>query len=383
MKVSTLSFLLFAAALSTAAAQSNDEDKAAKEADKKRKGCEDCVEDLDDAKECLRICNNIAYDPDEDLTGTFEDDGSLLNFCLDGDNSKDKIEDLDDLIDCCKMEKDCEKELEEAQECVQECFDPCIGDTAKAYLECIDDENKGVDSNKCSRQTCLDGFLDDLEDDADFSGDVLDLKNVEKRLKKIDQEDLEDCELLSDFVDAVCDIGDDCCEKCNEDLAIVVDCLINDIVIPYVAIELNTTIEVCPIDEDCGITTEKSRKKDRHLAHENELVQKALSLKHKQGGQSKRNLAREAALKNADKKRALQTDVSSDQAVEECQSAMTMNMIAHNITYATSIFMECVTVAAIAVLPATEDDTTTSAAPAAFHVAAYVSIIVGSLFASF
>jgi hypothetical protein len=44
--------------------------------------------------------------------------------------------------------------------------------------------------------------------------------------------------------------------------------------------------------------------------------------------------------------------------------------------------MECVTVAAIAALP--EGDTTTSAAPAAFQMAAaYVATVVGSFFALF
>jgi hypothetical protein len=304
----------------------------------------------------------------------------LLNDCLDPSRD-DEIESLDSLVECCLMDKECERDLEDAQECVEECFDPCITETSQDYLDCIEDENRGVDSNKCSRQQCLDGFLDDLEDDADFSGDILDLGNVEKRLKKIDQEDLEECGLLADFVDAVCDIGDDCCSECNEELALVVDCLINDIVIPFVAIELNTTIEECPIEEDCGLVDfKKNSRKERRVAHEDELLEKALSLPQTKGGQSKRDRSKEAAIKKADKKRVLQGDMTSEEAVEECQNGMTMNTIAHNVTYATSMFMECVTVAAIAALP--EGDST-SAAPAAFQMAAYVATVVGSFFALF
>jgi hypothetical protein len=280
------------------------------------------------------------------------------------------------------MERDCEKDLEEAQECVQLCFDPCITETSQEYLDCIQDENEDNNKkNRCSRQQCLDGFLEDLEDDADFSGDILDLKNVEKRLKKIDQEDLEDCGLLEDFVEAVCDIGDDCCEDCNEELALVVDCLINDIVIPFVAIELNTTIEECVIEDDCGLATNSKSRKERRRAHEDELLQKALNLPQTKGGQTKRDRSKEAAMKKADAKRVLQGDMSSEEAVAECEHGLTMNTIAHNISYATSMFMECVTVAAIAALP--EGDSTTSAAPAAFQMAAYVATVVGSLFALF
>jgi hypothetical protein len=314
-----------------------------------------------------------------------------LNDCLDPSRS-DSVESLDELVDCCEMDNDCEKELEEAQECVQLCFDPCIKDSAEDYLDCIHDEDDGVDSNKCSRQACLDGFLEDLEDDVDFSGDILDLKNIEKRLTRIDQDDLEDCSLMEDFVEAVCDIGDDCCERCNEELAVVVDCLINDIVIPFVAIELNTTIEECPISEDCelenssGDNKNKKRKKNnkrerRDLADENDLIEKALSLPQTKAGRTKRDLAKEAAIEKAERKRVLQPEQSTTVAVDECQNAMTMNTIAHNITHATSKFMECVTAAAIAALP--DSDTETSAAPAAFRMAAYVAAVVGSLFAFF
>jgi hypothetical protein len=306
----------------------------------------------------------------------------LLNDCLDPSRD-DSVESLDSLVGCCMMENDCKKALEDAQECVQLCFDPCIKTSSETYLDCIEEENKGMDSNKCSRAACLDGFLKDLEDEAGFSGDVLDLKNVEKRLTKIEQDDLEDCGLMEDFVDAVCGIGKDCCEKCNEDLALVVDCLVNDIVIPFVAIELNTTIEECAISEDCGLesTSGDNKRRGRHLANEHDLIQKALSLPQTKDGRTKRDLAKESAIKNADRKRVLQPEQSTTEAVDECQNSLTMNTIAHNITHASSKFMECVTLAAIAALP--ESDTEPSAAPAAFHMAAYVATVIGSLFAFF
>ena len=339
---------------------------------------------MDEAKFCLRTCNDIPFDPLNTGNATLEEDGSLLNDCLDPSREDGSIDSLDGLVECCQMENDCEKELEDAQECVQNCFDPCIRETSLAYLDCINDENDGVDSNRCSRQSCLDGFLEDLEDDADFSGDILDLGNVEKRLTKIEQEDLEECSLLEDFVEAACDIGEDCCERCNTELATTVDCLINDIVIPFVAIELNTTIEECPISEDCKLEFSGSRKAKarKTTAQEEEIFNKALSLtKRADGlGQSKRNLAREAALKKADRNRVLEAAQTSEEAVTACENAMNMNTISHNVTFAVSKFMECLTAAGISMLP---DEVASGDGTSAASAASLATLVATTLVASF
>ena len=298
----------------------------------------------------------------------------MLNDCLDPSRDDGSIDSLDELIDCCQMTNNCKKELEDAQECVQLCFDPCIKETAQGYLSCIEDENKGI-GEKCSRQACLDGFLNDLEEDADFSGDVLDLKNVQKRLEKIEQEDLEDCGLLADFVEAACDIGEECCDKCNPDLALVVDCLINDIVIPFTAIELNTTIDECIIEEQCALGKAPSLKERRRTTkEEEEIFSKALNLPK----QSKRDPTWEAAIKKADKNRVLEEMKSSDELVADCERSLQLNTVTRNVTYAVNIFLECVTAAAISALPDTDEPQ--SAAPA-FKLAIVVASMVGTLFA--
>lgn len=298
-----------------------------------------------------------------------------MNDCLDPSRD-DEVESLDSLMECCEMEKDCEKDLEKAQECTQFCFDPCVKDSAKAYLDCIHDENKGIEVNKrCSRQACLDGFLENLEDDADFSGDVLDLKNVNKRLKKIDQDDLEECGLMADFIEAACDIGDECCEKCTEELSVVVDCLINDIVIPFTSIELNTTIDECEIGVECELILPKSVKNRRTTAEEEKMFNKALNLPK----QTKRDPIFEAAVRAADKARALEEEVSPEVAVDKCERQLHMNTIAYNVTYSVSMFMQCMTLAAMAALP--ETDEPPSGAGSFGIVAGLVATLAGTFFA--
>jgi hypothetical protein len=91
---------------------------------------------------------------------------------------------------------------------------------------------------------------DGLEDELSGSGDLLDLKNLQDKISTINADDLEDCSLLEQFVNEVCDVGEDCCKKCNNELGVVVDCLINNVVVPLLAIQLNATVATCPIDMD-------------------------------------------------------------------------------------------------------------------------------------
>jgi hypothetical protein len=223
--------------------------------------------------------------------------------------------------------------------------------------------------------------LEDLEDDLSFSGDIFDTRNIEKRLQRIEADDLEDCGLLEDFVDAVCDVGDDCCDDCQPQLASVVDCLINDILIPYVALELNKTIEECPIDtEECYLVGSDSKSRKRKMRDlkkgEEETFMKALSLP-KKNAQTKRDKVKENVLKNAENRR-LEEGHNTTVDIAACESAMTANIMTANITHATNKFMECVTAAAIGSL---EDTPEGSGAGAAFKIGALVVTLVGSFLA--
>ena len=98
--------------------------------------------------------------------------------------------------------------------------------------------------------------------------------------------------------------------------------MLNDVVIPFVAIEQNTTIDECPINEDCELefVSGSGSRKERNLKVKNKeeerLFNKAMSLPKKK--QTKRDPVKEAALKRADKNRVLQAEQTTDEAVDQC-----------------------------------------------------------------
>jgi hypothetical protein len=305
-------------------------------------------------------------------------DGSLLTKCLfdGGDIDKDfkVIDDIEELVECCEyfndevFDKDCEDSLEDAQLCLTECLDPCIQETSTLYLDCIDD-NSG--SSSCEATECFDELLSgDLEDDID-----IDLEDLADNIGQLEVDDLEDCDSLEDFVDSVCDIGKDCCKKCNSELAGIVDCLINDVIIPFVAAELNVTVNECPIDLDkCELIKESGDKMRDLKEREEEVFTQALSLP-KRNAQTKRDKLKEKFVEQA-KNRRLEGETSDDK-VAACQATMKSDIIATNMTYATNQYMECVTSAALGAL----EDAPESGAPAAFKIGALVAALVGSFLA--
>jgi hypothetical protein len=333
--------------------------------------CVDCLDDIDDARDCLRECHNAEYrDPNTNVLL----ESSLLAACL--DNSGDfSVESIDSLVDCCDFSgKDCEDDLEEVQDCLGACLDVCLRDIAVEYVDCIRDE---TGSRKCELSECLDGLLgDDIEEDAGIgsgsgSGDIFDVRNIANTIDSIEEDDLDDCSLLEDFVDTICDIGDSCCDRCQSDLGTLIDCLVNDIVIPFVAIERNETIRSCPIDTDkCELDKkairEQRKQNNRALTkEEEELFDRALKLpKRNEGMFNKRNLKREATMKNSERRRLDKTN--STALIEACENKMRMNIIAHNITHATNKYMECVSTSAIQIMIDVDEELSAGARLAQF-----------------
>ena len=320
------------------------------------------MEDLDDARDCLRDC------ADDSVVTTSGSTESLLTQCLDesAESLGSEVNSLEDLVECCSFDSDCERDLEDAQDCLEFCMDSCIADEAEEYLDCIRDE---AESSSCDLDDCIDDFLsDDLVDDLDSSvsspDDLFSLEALETRIVRIDEEQLEDCGLLADFVDSACDIATDCCDPCEEEMGEFIDCLVNDIVIPFVSIERNKTIDTCPINtEDCELEVESEegsrrgrRAESRPLSdHEEKLFARALSLPSKSKMMHKRSAKKEAMIKEIraamGSSRRL-SSVNNTETIQACEATMRMNVVAHNMTHAMNVYTECVSIAAIETLAA-------------------------------
>lgn len=366
--------------------------------------CLDCMEDLDDARDCLRDCadDSIQYN----TTSGDQTTESQLALCLDESASKEGNDDsltseegrgsavssLDGLVECCDFDSDCERDLEDAQDCLEFCLDTCIADQAEEYLDCIRDE---AESSSCDLDDCITDFLsDDLADDLDesleSSNDLFSLEALERRIVLIDENQLEDCNLLSDFVDSVCDIATDCCDRCEEEMGEFIDCLVNDIVIPFVSIELNKTIPTCPIDtENCELESLDSGRKERRqrraerapaTPEEEALIQRALSLPSQSQKQNVRSERKEAMIAEFKKtivsgRRLTEEAYNNTAAIQACEAKMRMNVVAANMTHAMNMYTECVSMSAIETLAA--HSTKTSAAPVSTPVAALVAAVAG------
>jgi hypothetical protein len=216
--------------------------------------------------------------------------------------------------------------------------------------------------------------LNDVGEDVSISGDF-DLETLNDAIGDVDTETLENCSTLGDFIESVCEIGEDCCKKCISQLGYMVDCLINDVLMPYIAGEKNVTVNECPIDaEECELIDERRGLKEG----EEEVFAKAMSLP-KSIGQTKRESRRTKFVKKAKKNRRLEGETSDDQ-VATCKATMISDIIATNMSYASDQYTVCVTSAAVGNLEdATEEST--SGAAAAFKIGVLVAALVGSFLA--
>ncbi|KAL3904158.1 MAG: hypothetical protein SGARI_005045, partial [Bacillariaceae sp.] len=244
--------------------------------------CSKCFDVLIEAQACLRECSNEEAQVNvEGLNfGIWfygDDSGNLLNQCLDPErggqpsirlpprivqdkvgadgepidtsflNETLRVDTMEDVANCCKMDDLCLGSLQDAQECMaSQCVDPCVASTTRNYFECISQQasNDGCDSN-----SCLDGFFPAGSLPTRF-GPTLELTAIQSAYEGLlQQTDLADCASLSPFVSQACSISDACCTDCDSQLAVTLDCLINDLVLPYTVLELNTT-KVAVLDEN-------------------------------------------------------------------------------------------------------------------------------------
>lgn len=339
--------------------------------------CGVCYEEIDDARDCLRECNKVLYVDKLGVTQT----NSLLDQCLDDidNNSKDTttIEDLDDLSKCCNFDNSCKDTMAEVQLCLVQCIDSCLPATSQAWFDCVQDE---TGHHGCSRTACWDEFyLDEVKDDLKFGGssdgDLFDFEHVQARIEKLALDDMDDCSLLEDFVETACKAGDDCCDKCQPELAATIDCLINDVITPYVGRQLNKTLPACPITVECetnfstavarnGGDSGKGGKRD--LSEDDiESFHKVLRRLPSSSSSSSKRSARtkEAILQKMKEKRQLQADQGVDQqeaSMALCQRKMETNVLVHNMTYAANSYMACIDKAVFEVLE-DPDDSSSSA----------------------
>ena len=249
------------------------------------------------------------------------------------DGIVEKVDSIKDFAECCQVDNKCKKHFEDVGECVTTCLPACIREAPLEYLDCINEEveKNGGETDKCGREACVTAFVDEdegIEDELDFNGDAFDLEELQDLLVGVSESDLEECSLIEPFIEDVCDLGGDCCEECETELGDVIDCLLNDVVIPFTALLLNTTIDECPMQDDgCEVDFRRGLSEntvEKFGAFMNE--QRTISHKGR-------------ALIAESNKRVLEGHIID---VEHCETYMTNNMVLGNTTNGMNQFMECV-----------------------------------------
>lgn len=76
--------------------------------------------------------------------------------------------------------------------------------------------------------------------------------------------DITDCSSVQPFTEGVCHVGDTCCKDCSGELADTLDCLLNNIVAPFITSIANiSNLDgpiYCPVPEDCQVLPAASRR---------------------------------------------------------------------------------------------------------------------------
>jgi hypothetical protein len=406
------------ALLSIAAAVSADVDIHRILASADPVSCDTCFELIDDARDCLRECNNEEY-----FNFFLNDfDGTVLNECLDPNRadrplgtivpgvvpgSIDNVESIDDLVDCCKdgleaageeWDETCDQIFVDVQECLGNCFDGCLAARSEAWFRCVQDTSDTeknpdeVTGNKgCSRQSCINGFVDeDVDENDTFEGNALDftldeefqdsqfvpdgpksedqsifdVQNIAGIFEDITEADMQDCALLDNFITSACRVGDTCCRDCNTELASTLDCLLNTIVSPFVSLAANMTEPVfCAVPEDCRVKRQRRELNTEAIA--------ALAAK----GQ----FLPQGEMVSFFEKRRLDGTAAISDDVQFCMDAMNRDVVVHNMTYAANKYMECASAAALSQLQDEVAPAEDSAATA-FSMLALVAAVAVALF---
>jgi len=137
----------------------------------------------------------------------------------------------DSLRGCCKMEKsdsgkDCSDAAEAVDQCLEKCLPGCVLETATAYLDC----SRTI--SPCRFDNCVTGIALD-RDWIDVKGDDNDIF-YEQLSNDLEGKVFSDsCESTEEKAKLVCDIGKSCCETCNPELGAVMNCVVNDMMRPW------------------------------------------------------------------------------------------------------------------------------------------------------
>lgn len=189
--------------------------------------CEGCVENADIFQQCVKD-----YCLDE--AGEY---GVSKRDCL----AEPLYTDMKELAICCDMSdrsgrNECEDAGESINGCLDNCLPDCVEDTIYNYMNCYTyRQSAGCDLGDCITKIALDKEWvgDELNNEDEF------FKALQESLQEGSASDKLECSGAEEKATEVCRIGKSCCDNCNNDLGIMMDCIVNTVVRPWQMVQFN------------------------------------------------------------------------------------------------------------------------------------------------
>jgi len=180
----------------------------------------------------------------------------INQYCDENDPCFDTFYDAQDLGKCCGMPQggECKKAGKQAQKCFDTCLPSCVKVSTNDFFDCT---FKYGGTTGCDRADCFQKLALDREwmyssssTDSDSSDDTDFFLQLGDHMQTMSDDDAESCVGATDKAKEVCGIGDDCCKSCNGELSAISDCLVNEVVRPYLSDKRSVTLNRCYVD--CG-----------------------------------------------------------------------------------------------------------------------------------
>jgi len=267
------------------------------------------------------------------------------------------------LASCCGFDSDCEASAPKIDVCTEQCIPSCVEKSISEYLSCSERSNL---SGACVMEDCITRIA--LDRDWIDVGENSDGSNFFDKLGDDlnDQPFSTDCDSTDAKGKKVCAIGADCCSGCNPELGVVMHCIVNEMIRPWLKSDSFDSD-----DDECSALSAGTNSNPGKKACETLLDSR-----------------RERQLTDMEETTDETDGVVSDtamKATQECMKGMKWNVALGNATEAGSATINCVVVEGARMLQPDDEEepkaSNAAASPKSVLSAAFLVVAAASVFA--
>jgi len=192
----------------------------------------------------------------------------LESSCRGSDSScLDYFPNADSLQSCCNMDNDCGETSRKIDTCLNDCLPSCVSDTVNNYMQCTTYRS----ANPCNIEDCITGIVLDRSWAPDAASSTKKfLENLEDDLENTKYSGEDGCSTTEAKATEVCRIGKTCCDPCNEQLGDVMNCVVNEMIRPWMGFsdDCETDCDELPVRklQESGAFTTGNSTLDKELS---------------------------------------------------------------------------------------------------------------------